>query len=55
MYMCLHIFWIRMDACFLPCCWLPLQVAALVAMLCGDDAKQITGSALVIDGGGLAQ
>ena len=33
----------------------PAQVAALVAMLCGDEAKQITGSALVIDGGGLAQ
>lgn len=35
--------------------WLLPQVAALVAMLCGDEAKQITGSALVIDGGGLAQ
>ncbi|KAL5509020.1 hypothetical protein EMCRGX_G004301 [Ephydatia muelleri] len=34
---------------------MPSEVAALVAMLCGDEAKQITGSSLVIDGGGLAQ
>ena len=33
----------------------PEQIGALVSFLCSDDAAQITGSELTIDGGWTAQ